>query len=142
MAVALAWMSRVGPGSSYLTDVLLPVLVFGAGLAAMVAPLTSSVLGSVEPTDVGIASAVNNAVARTGGLLATAVLPFAAGLSGDVDAAAFSDGFERALLICAGLCIVGAAIAAATLSRGSTTHTSVPATLTSGCEQRSVRDAA
>jgi EmrB/QacA subfamily drug resistance transporter len=142
MAVAFAWMSRIGPGAHYLAEVLPPVLVLGAGMALMVAPLTSSVLGSVEPHDVGIASAVNNAVARTGGLLATAALPFAAGLSGKVDAAAFDDGYQRALLMCAGLCTIGAAIAAATIGRGVATHTTVPSTPTSGCDQRSLPDAA
>jgi EmrB/QacA subfamily drug resistance transporter len=142
LAASLAWLSQVGDGADYASDILPPVLVMGLGLALMVAPLTSAVLAAVDERDVGIGSAVNNAVARTGGLLATAMLPFAAGLSGEVSTRAFSAGYERALLICAALCVVGAAIGAATMDRCVATHTSVPTSPTSGCEQRSLPDRA
>ena len=108
---------RIGPGSSYLADVLPSVVVFGLGLSMLVAPLTATVLASAPPGHAGVASGVNNAVARVGGLLAVAVVPVAAGLAGasytDVDT--FAAGFERAMLICAGLLLVGAAIAAVML---------------------------
>jgi EmrB/QacA subfamily drug resistance transporter len=65
---------RVGPNADYLTDVLPAVLVFGLGLSATVAPLTATVLDSVEERRVGIASGVNNGVSRVAGLLAIAVL--------------------------------------------------------------------
>jgi EmrB/QacA subfamily drug resistance transporter len=72
--LGLLAMLRVGSGADYLTDVLPAILVFGLGLAATVAPLTATVLDSVEERRVGIASGVNNGVSRVAGLLAIAVL--------------------------------------------------------------------
>jgi predicted MFS family arabinose efflux permease len=142
LGAALAWLSMIDSHAGYYRDVLPPVLLMGVGLALMVAPLTASALAAVERHDVGIASAVNNAVARVGGLLATAVLPFAAGLRGEVASGAFNQGYHRAMLICAVLCVGGAAVAAATIDRCVQTHTDQQASLTSGCSQRSLPDAA
>jgi EmrB/QacA subfamily drug resistance transporter len=72
--LGLLLMLRIGSDADYLTDVLSGVLVFGLGLAATVAPLTATVLDSVEERHVGIASGVNNGVSRVAGLLAIAVL--------------------------------------------------------------------
>jgi EmrB/QacA subfamily drug resistance transporter len=65
---------RLDPGASYLADVLPPVLLFGLGMSATVAPLTATVLDSVAANRVGIASGINNGVSRVAGLLAIAVL--------------------------------------------------------------------
>ncbi|MBS1679075.1 MAG: DHA2 family efflux MFS transporter permease subunit [Actinobacteria bacterium] len=65
---------RLDPSASYPVDVLPAVLVFGLGLSATVAPLTATVLDSVSERRVGIASGVNNGVARVASLLAIAVL--------------------------------------------------------------------
>ncbi|HET8565104.1 MAG TPA: MFS transporter [Solirubrobacterales bacterium] len=70
----LLLMLRVGSGADYVVDVLPAVLVFGLGLSATVAPLTATVLDSVEERHVGIASGINNGVSRVAGLLAIAVL--------------------------------------------------------------------
>lgn len=70
----LLLLLRVGSGADYVADVLPGILVFGLGLAATVAPLTATVLDSVEERHVGIASGVNNGVSRVAGLLAIAVL--------------------------------------------------------------------
>jgi EmrB/QacA subfamily drug resistance transporter len=72
--LGLLMLLRVGSDADYLTEVLPAVLVFGLGLAATVAPLTATVLDSVEERRVGIASGVNNGVSRVAGLLAIAVL--------------------------------------------------------------------
>jgi EmrB/QacA subfamily drug resistance transporter len=72
--LGLLLMLRVGADADYLTEVLPAILVFGLGLAATVAPLTATVLDSVEERRVGIASGVNNGVSRVAGLLAIAVL--------------------------------------------------------------------
>jgi EmrB/QacA subfamily drug resistance transporter len=72
--VGLLAMLRVGSGADYATEVLPAILVFGLGLAATVAPLTATVLDSVQERRVGIASGVNNGVSRVAGLLAIAVL--------------------------------------------------------------------
>ncbi|WP_245691209.1 MFS transporter [Sinosporangium album] len=112
-AAGMAGMSRIGPGASYVIDVLPPVVVFGLGLSAAVAPLTATVLASAEERYAGVASGVNNAVARTGGLLAVAAVPSLAGLTGDAyrDPAAFASGFRTAMLACAALMAVSAVIA-------------------------------
>ena len=72
--IGLLMLLMVGPGGEYLTEVLPGILVFGLGLSATVAPLTATVLDSVEERHVGIASGVNNGVSRVAGLLAIAVL--------------------------------------------------------------------
>ncbi len=72
--LGLLLLVRTGASANYLTTILPGVLVFGLGLAATVAPLTATVLGSVEPGHSGLASGVNNAVARVAGLLAIAAL--------------------------------------------------------------------
>lgn len=72
--VGLLLLVRTGVQANYLTEILPGVLVFGLGLAMTVAPLTATVLGAVEPGHSGLASGVNNAVARVAGLLAIAAL--------------------------------------------------------------------
>jgi EmrB/QacA subfamily drug resistance transporter len=86
----LLLLVRVGAGAAYLSTVLPGLLVFGLGMAATVAPLTATVLGAVEPGHSGVASGVNNAVARVAGLVAIAALgavvssSFTTRLSGDL----------------------------------------------------------
>jgi EmrB/QacA subfamily drug resistance transporter len=72
--LGLLMMMRVGSSADYLTEVLPAIVVFGLGLSATVAPLTATVLDSVEEHHVGIASGVNNGVSRVAGLLAIAIL--------------------------------------------------------------------
>jgi EmrB/QacA subfamily drug resistance transporter len=117
-AVGTLLMLRIGPGASYVTDVLPAVAVFGLGLSATVAPLTVTVLAAASARHAGVASGVNNAVARTAGLLAVAVLPVAAGLQGRdyLDPAAFRDGFRIAMLISTALLLLGGLIAALSIS--------------------------
>lgn len=118
-AVGVLLMLRIGPGTAYVADVLPAVAVFGLGLSATVAPLTSTVLASAESRHAGVASGVNNAVARAAGLLAVAVLPALAGLSGaDYQRpAVFDAGFTVVLWICAGLLAAGGLTAALTIDR-------------------------
>ena len=95
------------PGAVW-TQVLPGAVLLGLGLSLAVAPLTVVVLDSVRPERAGIAAGVNNAVARLAGLLGVAAVPWAAGLSGlgqQLDPMALTQGFHRAMLICAGLCV-------------------------------------
>jgi len=110
----LVLMTRIRPGSHYLTSVFPSVVVFGIGLVFTVAPLTTTVLAAVESTHAGVASGVNNAVARLAGLVAVAVLPPLAGLTGAAyrEPLRFSGGFHTAVLIGAGLCAAGAVVSA------------------------------
>jgi EmrB/QacA subfamily drug resistance transporter len=114
-AVGLLWMSRIGPDASYWADVLPPVLIFGIGLCLLVAPLTATALGALDDMHAGIASGVNNAVARAAGLLAVAILPLAAGLgTGSLtNAADLAPTYRTSLMICAALLVAGAGLAAA-----------------------------
>ncbi len=109
VAAGLALFTRIGPGASYLVDILPASLVYGFGLVLTVAPLTSTVLAAAPAEHAGIASAVNNDVARTAGLLAVAVLPVAAGISGAdaLEPARFDAGFQTAMTIAAVLCAAG-----------------------------------
>lgn len=117
VGTGLALLARVGRTGSYPAEVLPALAVFGLGLAATVAPLTTTVLAAVPTRHAGIASAVNNDVARAAGLIAVAVLPAAAGITGtaSLDPARFSAGFRTACHIAAGLCVLGGILAAATI---------------------------
>jgi EmrB/QacA subfamily drug resistance transporter len=117
-AVGTVALSRIGAGASYVTAVLPGVLLFGLGLVTTVAPLTITVLAAAPVRHAGLASGVNNAVARTAGLLAVAVLPVAAGISGADyrNPVRFAPGFRTAMLIAAGLLAVGGVLAALTIS--------------------------
>ncbi|MGH3916822.1 MAG: DHA2 family efflux MFS transporter permease subunit [Pseudonocardiaceae bacterium] len=108
---------RIGPGASYLLDVFPAVVTLGLGLSLTVAPLTATVLGSADPRYAGTASGVNNAIARTGSLLAVAVIPALAGLGGTdyTNPADFSAGFRGAMLISAALLTLGALLSATLL---------------------------
>jgi EmrB/QacA subfamily drug resistance transporter len=115
-AAGLLLLTRIGPDASYLTDVVPGVAVFGLGLSATVAPLTATVLASADVRHAGVASGVNNAVARAAGLLAVAGLPLAVGLTGTgLSASAFESGFRLAMVICAGLLVAGAVLSAVTI---------------------------
>lgn len=72
--LGLILLLRVGSSPSYVADILPAILVFGLGLSATVAPLTATVLDSVEERHVGIASGINNGISRVAGLFAIAVL--------------------------------------------------------------------
>jgi EmrB/QacA subfamily drug resistance transporter len=113
----LALFARIGPGGTYATDVLPAVLVFGFGLAVTVAPLTSTVLAAAPDENMGVASAVNNAVARSASLIAVAVLPAAAGIGGRsyLKPFLFNTGFRSAVFIAAGVCAAGGVLALATI---------------------------
>lgn len=103
----LALLSRVSTDTDYLTAVLPAVLVFGFGLAITVAPLTATALGALPDEHSGLASAVNNDVARIGSLIAVAVLPAIAGITGTsyLHPAELSSGFRSATLIAGALCV-------------------------------------
>jgi EmrB/QacA subfamily drug resistance transporter len=111
-AAGLLLMTRIGAGADYLTTVLPAVTVFGVGLALTVAPLTATVLAAVEERHVGAASGVNNAIARTAGLLAVAALPVLAGIRGAAvaDPALLGPGFVTAMRLCAALAAAGGVV--------------------------------
>ncbi|MFF0445916.1 MFS transporter [Streptomyces sp. NPDC004609] len=118
-AAGMLLMLRVGQHTSYLVDVLPALLVMGLGMVTLVAPLTATVLASVETARAGIASGINNAAARAAGLLAVAALPLLAGMGPEAyrSATEFGDTFRRAMPMCAGILVVGAIVAAVWVRR-------------------------
>jgi EmrB/QacA subfamily drug resistance transporter len=112
VAAGTLWLSAVDGGAPYVVEVLPGSLLQGLGMAVTVAPLTATVLAAAPDTLAGIASGVNNAVARAAQLLAVAALPVAVGLSGSdyTQPAAFTAGFRAAMMVCAVLFAVGGLI--------------------------------
>jgi EmrB/QacA subfamily drug resistance transporter len=120
MAVGTVWLLVVGEDVTWWRDVLPGLTVFGLGLALMVAPLTSTVLNAAPDDSAGIASGINNAIARAGSLLAVAALPAAVGLAGDDyrDPALFDAAYGTAMLACAALLALGGLVSWFTIPSG------------------------
>jgi EmrB/QacA subfamily drug resistance transporter len=112
-ALGVGLLSRLGTDASYVADVFPAVVLFGLGLSLTVAPLTSTVLAAAPDEHVGLASGVNNAVARVAGLLAVAVLPLVAGLSGEAysSSSLLLPAYETAMRWCTVLLVVGGGLA-------------------------------
>ncbi len=112
MAGGTLLLLRVGPDVIWWRDVLPGLTVFGLGLALMVAPLTATVLAAAPDEVAGLASGINNAIARAGSLLAVAALPTAVGLAGNDyrDPARFDTAYGSALIVCAVLLAVGGVV--------------------------------
>ncbi|MEQ8840253.1 MAG: MFS transporter [Acidimicrobiales bacterium] len=114
IAGGMLLLAGVGPGDTYATSVLPGVLVFGLGLAASVAPVTATALGSIPDERAGAASGLNNAISRSGQLLTIAAVPPLVGLTGDAlgDAGELAAGFQNAMFVGAGFVVSGAVAAA------------------------------
>ena len=113
-AAGILLLLRVGMNVSYWTDLLPALLVFSLGLSMTVAPLTATVLADADESDAGIASAINNSVARVAGLIGVSVIGVvvAGRLTGDTFAPdqASVDAFHVAMVICAVLVAAGGVI--------------------------------
>ena len=111
-AVGTLLLAGVDEDASYWSDVFPGITIFALGLAALVSPLTVAVLAAVPGNHAGVASGVNNAVARAGSLLAVAALPALVGLGGADyrDPAALTDGYHLALLLSAGMLAIGGVV--------------------------------
>jgi EmrB/QacA subfamily drug resistance transporter len=106
-AAALLGLMRLKPGFSYWIELLPPLVVFSVGLSMIVAPLTATVLADAGELDAGIASGVNNAVARVAGLLGIAVVgALVAGSANRLDVA----GYHMSMLVTAALVASGGVI--------------------------------
>lgn len=113
IAAGLLLLTQINPGDSYLGSVLVPVTVFGLGLTLVVTPVTATVLAAADASHAGIASGINNAVARVAQLIAVALLPLVADLGGQrfYKRAAMTHGFHVAMLLAAAVAATGAVIA-------------------------------
>jgi hypothetical protein len=94
----------IGEDFDYWWQVLPGIIVFGFGLTLTVSPLTSAILGAIDTSRSGIASAVNNAVSRVAGLIAVAMVALIVGGSIDLD------GFHRAAVVTAALLAIGGVV--------------------------------
>jgi EmrB/QacA subfamily drug resistance transporter len=117
IAASFLLFTRIGGSGDYLTAVLPAIVVFGLGVAVMVAPLTATAMDAAPAEHAGVASAVNNDVARAAGLIAVAVLPALAGITGDsyLHPAVLGADFKKAALIAAVFCAAGGVLAAFTI---------------------------
>jgi len=110
-AAGIFWLSRMGSDVAYLKDLLPALVVFALGLTITVAPLTAAVLADAAEHDAGIASAINNAVARVAGLIGVSLIGIvvAASMTGNTFArnSESVDAFHHVMLICAGLLAAG-----------------------------------
>ena len=115
VGAGMVLMRMIGPSGNYLTEVLPAVLVLALGLVITVAPLTATALASAPVEHAGVASAVNNDVARAGGLIAVALLPALSGLSGHsyVHPQEFESGFRHAVVFAGVAAALGGLLAAA-----------------------------
>jgi EmrB/QacA subfamily drug resistance transporter len=104
---SLIWMRSLSPDFDYWTELFPQLLIFSVGLSLVVAPLTSTVLADAGERDAGVASGVNNAVARVAGLLGIAIVGAAiAGSDNRLDL----PGYRLSMVITAGLITVGGMI--------------------------------
>jgi EmrB/QacA subfamily drug resistance transporter len=117
VGAGLALLARVTTAGDYVTEVLPAVLVLGFGLAVTVAPLTTAVLAAAPVRNSGVASAINNDVARAAALIAVAVLPPLAGLRGSayLHPDQVTSAFHTAVLVAAAACAAGGVLALATI---------------------------
>lgn len=104
MAAGVLWLLTVQQDFDYWTQMLPSMIVFGFGLAVTVSPLTAAILGAVDTSRSGIASAVNNAVSRVAGLLVIAMLATIVGGTLDLT------GFYRAAVVAAAMLALGGLI--------------------------------
>lgn len=110
---SLLAISQIHAGRHYWTFVFPIIVLWGLGLSMMVAPLTAAALASADERHAGVASAINNAASRVGQSVGIALLPVLAGLGGGtaLGGGAFSNGYERLMLISGALSFVAALIA-------------------------------
>jgi EmrB/QacA subfamily drug resistance transporter len=100
------YLLRVGLPTNYWLELLPGIICFGLGLSITVAPLTSTILGSIKASQAGIGSAINNAVSRIAGLLSIAIIGVFVGKSINLN------GFHIGILLCSGMLIIGGIVSA------------------------------
>jgi EmrB/QacA subfamily drug resistance transporter len=130
VAAGMLLMTQINPGDGYVQSVLPAVVVFGLGVTLVASPITATVLAAAGESHSGVASGVNNAVARVASLLAVAILPLIAGLTGDrfYVPSDMTHGFHVAMIASAGLAAVGGVVAWLTIDNNVLAGEAVPDT--------------
>lgn len=129
VGLGLFGLSLIAPDDSYVAGVFPWMCVFGIGLSITVAPLTVTVLASAPTSQAGIASGINNAIARAAGLLAVAALPLLVGLKGTsfFNPTELTNGYHDAMLVCGTLSVIGGLISWAFIRNPKKTVDETPA---------------
>jgi MFS family permease len=143
VAGGLVWLSAAAPGGGYATEILPGVLLWGLGIGVCVTPLTAAVLAAVGDRDLGEASAVNDAAARVGGVVAIALVPVLIGAGGGSIAGALVHGYRPAMLAMAALCAAAALVTAVYVSdrRGARAPRLAPHAPDHGCAPAATAEA-
>jgi EmrB/QacA subfamily drug resistance transporter len=117
VGIGLGLLALLTASGNYAVGVLPGIMLLGIGLVLTVAPLTSTAMSSAPAEHAGLASAVNNDVARAASLVAVAVVPVVSSLTGDayLHAAVFAHGFRIACVVCGVASIAGGLLAAVTV---------------------------
>jgi MFS family permease len=111
VGVSQLWLAQLHPGSSYISAILPAALVRGLGLGLAVAPLTAAVLAAVGDADLGEASAINDAAARVGGVIAIALVPVLIGVgAGSTLSESLTKGYRPAMIAIGALCAAAAIV--------------------------------
>jgi EmrB/QacA subfamily drug resistance transporter len=137
--LGLLLLSTIDPGDGYLAGVLPGVALFGLGMTITVAPLTAAVLAAVDDDHAGVASGVNNAVARLAGLVAIAVLPAVAGIDDGDLGTGLARGYATGLEVSAVACVLGGLVAFALVRRGVDVRPTAQPAPVHGCNHPCVR---
>ncbi|HEV7653525.1 MAG TPA: MFS transporter [Mycobacteriales bacterium] len=119
VAAGFGLLSTASPGQPYVQAILPGALLWGLGIGLTVAPLTAGVLAAVDDSDLGEASAINDAASRFGGVVLIALVPVLLGVGGSRDLAQpLADNYRTAMLVMTGLSVLSAVIAALFVSGG------------------------
>jgi MFS family permease len=128
VAAGFCWLSAARPGDSYAQAILPGAILWGLGIGLAVAPLTAGVLAAVDDSDLGEASAINDAASRVGGVVLVALVPALLGAGGAPGLGRpLAANYQSAMLVMAGLTVAAAALTALLVpSRRSTGQHAAP----------------
>jgi EmrB/QacA subfamily drug resistance transporter len=118
VAGGFAWLSTAEPGGTYAQTILPGAILWGLGIGLTVAPLTAGVLAAVDDSDLGEATAINDAASRVGGVVMIALVPVLLGAGGARDLTQPLGHYPTAMLVMAGLCLAAAVVTVLFVSHG------------------------
>ncbi|HEY6747970.1 MAG TPA: DHA2 family efflux MFS transporter permease subunit [Mycobacteriales bacterium] len=128
VAAGFGWLSAARPGQPYAQAILPGALLWGLGIGLTVAPLTAGVLAAVDDSDLGEASAINDAASRVGGVILIGLVPVLLGAGSSRSLGGpLARNYQSAMVVMAALSVVAALITAVFVSRGRAAVRQLPA---------------